>query len=116
MKRQFVTSLQEGDPVNDYFLAARKDLREQANGGTFLGMVFKDRTGEIGDEIAARQSRVRKIRHASPRGVGASFGSGVASNVRRSATSMWRETGPVTSSRSACRGLATKRMPSAPYT
>jgi 3'-5' exoribonuclease len=34
--------------VNDYFLATRKDLREQANGGKFLGMVFKDRTGEIG--------------------------------------------------------------------
>jgi 3'-5' exoribonuclease len=48
MKKQFVSMLQEGDVVNDYFLAARKDLREQTNGGKFLGMVFKDRTGEIG--------------------------------------------------------------------
>ncbi len=48
MKKQFVTMLQEGDVVNDYFLAARKDLREQSSGGKFLGMVFKDRTGEIG--------------------------------------------------------------------
>jgi 3'-5' exoribonuclease len=40
--------LQEGDVVNDYFLATRKDLREGSNGGKFLGMVFKDRTGEIG--------------------------------------------------------------------
>ena len=48
MKKQFVTMLQEGDVVNDYFLAARKDLREQSTGGKFLGMVFKDRTGEIG--------------------------------------------------------------------
>ncbi len=48
MKKQFVAALQEGDCINDYFLAARKDLREQSNGGKFLGMVFKDRTGEIG--------------------------------------------------------------------
>jgi len=48
VKKQFVTMLQEGDVVNDYFLAARKDLREQSTGGKFLGMVFKDRTGEIG--------------------------------------------------------------------
>lgn len=48
MKKQFVESLQEGDAVNDYFVAIRKDLRDQPNGGKFLGMVFKDRTGEIG--------------------------------------------------------------------
>jgi 3'-5' exoribonuclease len=48
MKKQFVAMLQEGDVVNDYFLAVRKDLREQPNGSKFLGMVFKDRTGEIG--------------------------------------------------------------------
>lgn len=49
MKRQFVESLQEGDIVNDYFVAARKELREQQRGGgKFLGLVFKDRTGEIG--------------------------------------------------------------------
>ena len=48
MKRQFVDGLQEGDQVNDYFVAVRKDLRPQHSGGKFLGMVFKDRTGEIG--------------------------------------------------------------------
>lgn len=48
MKKQFIATIQEGDAINDYFLAARKDLREQANGGKFLGMVFKDRSGEIG--------------------------------------------------------------------
>lgn len=48
MKRQFIESLHEGDIVNDYFVAVRKDLRTQQNGGKFLGMVFKDRTGEIG--------------------------------------------------------------------
>lgn len=48
MKRQFAAELQEGDQVNDYFIAARKDLRTQQRGGKFLGMVFKDRTGEIG--------------------------------------------------------------------
>ena len=48
MKKQFVANLQEGDTVNDYFLATRKDLRQQSNGGKFLGMVFKDRTAEIG--------------------------------------------------------------------
>lgn len=48
MKTQFVESLQEGDTVNDYFVAIRKDLREQQNGGKFLGLVFKDRSGEVG--------------------------------------------------------------------
>lgn len=48
MKKQFVNSLQEGDVVNDYFIAARKDLRDQANGNKFLGMVFKDKTGDVG--------------------------------------------------------------------
>jgi 3'-5' exoribonuclease len=48
MKRQFVESLQEGDVVNDYFVAARKELRDQQRGGKFLGLLFKDRTGEIG--------------------------------------------------------------------
>jgi 3'-5' exoribonuclease len=48
MKQQFVETLQEGDQVNDYFLAAHKDLRTQANGTRFLGMVFRDRTGDVG--------------------------------------------------------------------
>lgn len=48
MKKQFVESLQEGDVVNDYFVAVRRDLRDTQSGGKFLGMVFKDRTGEIG--------------------------------------------------------------------
>ena len=47
-KRQFVAEIQEGDAVNDYFVAVRNDLRSQQNGKKFLGMVFKDRTGEIG--------------------------------------------------------------------
>ena len=48
MKEQFVGSLVEGDIVNDYFVASRKDLRDTQNGGKFLGMVFKDKTGDIG--------------------------------------------------------------------
>lgn len=48
MKRQFVSSLQEGDVVHDYFVATRKDLRDMQSGGKFLGLVFKDKTGEIG--------------------------------------------------------------------
>jgi len=48
MKHQFVENLQEGDQINDYFLAVRKDLRTQQSGSKFLGMVFKDRSGEIG--------------------------------------------------------------------
>ncbi|MBN2308408.1 MAG: HD domain-containing protein [Candidatus Hydrogenedentes bacterium] len=47
-KRQFVETLQDGDVIDDYFVAIRKDLRDQQNGGKFLGMVFKDRTGEVG--------------------------------------------------------------------
>ncbi len=48
MKAQFVENLQEGDVVNDHFVAIRRDLRTQQNGNKFLGMVFKDRTGEVG--------------------------------------------------------------------
>jgi 3'-5' exoribonuclease len=48
MKDQFVNTLQDGDAVNDYFVATRKDLRAKQSGGNFLGMVFKDRTGDIG--------------------------------------------------------------------
>ena len=48
MKKQFVETLQEGDVLNDYFVATRKDLRDTQSGGKFLGMVFKDRTGELG--------------------------------------------------------------------
>ncbi len=48
MKKQFVNLLEEGDVVNDYYLAVRKDLRDTQSGGKFLGMVFRDKTGEIG--------------------------------------------------------------------
>lgn len=48
MKKQFVNLLEEGDVVNDYYLAVRKDLRDTQSGSKFLGMVFRDRTGEIG--------------------------------------------------------------------
>lgn len=48
MKKQFVQSLQDGDVVNDYFVACRKDLRDTQSGGKFLGMVLKDKTGEVG--------------------------------------------------------------------
>lgn len=48
MKKQFVNILKEGDYVNDYFVATRKDLRNKQDGSKFLGMVFKDRTGDIG--------------------------------------------------------------------
>jgi 3'-5' exoribonuclease len=48
MKNQFVSKLQDGDYVNDYFVASRKDLRPKQSGGKFLGMVFQDRTGDIG--------------------------------------------------------------------
>src|SRR5690606_28010696 len=48
MKKQYVAALQEGDVVNDYFVATRKDLRDTQSGSKFLGMVFKDKTGEIG--------------------------------------------------------------------
>ncbi|HIJ75014.1 MAG TPA: HD domain-containing protein [Candidatus Hydrogenedentes bacterium] len=48
MKKQFVATLQEDDVVNTYFVATRCDLRDQANGKKFLGMAFRDRTGEVG--------------------------------------------------------------------
>ncbi len=61
MKRQFVETLQEGDRINDYFLAVRKDVREQRNGGKFLGMVFKDKTGEIGGILWNNAASVAKL-------------------------------------------------------
>jgi 3'-5' exoribonuclease len=61
MKKQFVEALQEGDVVNDYFVAIRKDLREQPNGGKFLGMVFKDRTGEIGGILWSGAANVARM-------------------------------------------------------
>jgi 3'-5' exoribonuclease len=48
MKNQYVNMLQEGDRINDYFVAARKDLRAKQDGGKFLGVVLKDKTGDIG--------------------------------------------------------------------
>ena len=48
MKKQFVETLQDGDVVNDYFVATRKDLRDTQAGGKFLGKVFKDKSGDIG--------------------------------------------------------------------
>ena len=38
-KRQFVAELQEGDAVNDYFVAIRNDLRSQQNGKNKQGVV-----------------------------------------------------------------------------
>ena len=61
MKNQFVETLQDGDTVNSPFVAARNDLRNKQNGGQFLGMVFKDRSGEIGGIMwnnAAQTSRL----------------------------------------------------------
>ncbi len=60
-KTQFVEVLQEGDAVNDYFVAIRKDLRTQQNGGKFLGMVFKDRTGEIGGILWNNAASVARL-------------------------------------------------------
>ena len=54
--------------------------------------------------------QTRPVRAQSPTAT-TSFGSGVAWYVRRNATSICADTGPVTSSMSACRGLATKLMP-----
>lgn len=64
MKTQFVETLQEGDIVNDHFVAVHKDLRTQPNGAKFLGMVFKDRTGEIGGIVwnnAASMARLFEV-------------------------------------------------------
>ncbi|HOZ46018.1 MAG TPA: HD domain-containing protein [Candidatus Hydrogenedentes bacterium] len=61
MKSQFVETLQEGDVVNDHFLAVHKDLRTQPNGAKFLGMVFKDRTGDIGGVLWQNAASVARM-------------------------------------------------------
>ncbi len=76
MKRQYVETLQEGDTVNDYFVATRKDLRDQQKGGKFLGMVFKDKTGEIGGILWNNAASVARL-----------FEIGDVVNVRGSITS-----------------------------
>ena len=60
MKTRFVNTLQEGDVVNDVFIATRNDLRTKQDGGKFLGMVFKDRTGEIGGIMWNNASEVSR--------------------------------------------------------
>ncbi|MBI2424552.1 MAG: HD domain-containing protein [Candidatus Hydrogenedentes bacterium] len=64
MKNQFVNKLSEGDYVNDVFIAARNDLRSKQDGGKFLGVVMRDRTGEIGGVMwnnAAETSRLFNV-------------------------------------------------------
>ena len=61
MKNQYVNMLQEGDHLNDYFVAARKDLRIKQDGGKFLGMVFKDKTGEIGGVLWNNAADVARL-------------------------------------------------------
>lgn len=61
MKKQFVENLVEGDTVSDYFVATRKDLRSQQSGSKFLGMVFKDRTGEIGGIMWNNAAAIAKL-------------------------------------------------------
>ncbi len=64
MKNQYINGLQEGEHINDVFIATRNDLRTKQDGGKFLGMVFKDRTGEIGGIMwnnAAEVSRMFQV-------------------------------------------------------
>ena len=61
MKNQYIDALQEGDYVNDYFIATRKDLRNKQNGGKFLGMVFKDKTGDVGGVMWQNATEVAKL-------------------------------------------------------
>ncbi|MCK5862847.1 MAG: HD domain-containing protein [Candidatus Hydrogenedentes bacterium] len=61
MKNQYINMLQEGDRLNDYFVAIRKDLRSKQDGGKFLGMVFKDKTGEIGGVLWNNATDVAKL-------------------------------------------------------
>lgn len=61
MKNQYVNALQDGDYVSDYFVAVRKDLRPKQNGGKFLGMVFKDKTGEIGGVLWNNAAEIARL-------------------------------------------------------
>ena len=61
MKNQFVNTLQEGDFVNDYFIATRKDLRSRQTGDPFLGMVFKDRTGDVGGVVWKNAAEMARL-------------------------------------------------------
>lgn len=71
MKRQFIADLVDGDTVNDYFIAARKDLRQSQNGNKFLGMVFRDKTGDVGG-----------IHWTNPAGIAGAFEVGDVVNVK----------------------------------
>lgn len=47
MKRQFVKDLKVGVLVNDIFLCTRRDVKDRRDGGQFLTLELKDKTGTI---------------------------------------------------------------------
>jgi 3'-5' exoribonuclease len=51
MTRRYVNQLANGDTVEDVFLAAEKQLRSNRQGGLYLHMELRDRTGSIGARL-----------------------------------------------------------------
>src|SRR6266581_462339 len=47
MPRRFVQQLQDGDSVEEVFLATDKQLRANRNGNLYLQLELRDRTGAI---------------------------------------------------------------------
>ncbi len=47
MKKQFIKDLKPGTQVDDVFYCSRRDVRERRDGGAFLMLEFRDKTGSV---------------------------------------------------------------------
>lgn len=47
MKKQFIKDLRPGTQVDDMFYCSRRDVRERRDGGVFLMLEFRDKTGGV---------------------------------------------------------------------
>ena len=47
MKRQFIKDLRSGTPVDDIFYCTRRDVKERRDGGAFLTLELRDKSGSV---------------------------------------------------------------------
>lgn len=48
MKRQFIKDIKPGAEVDDVFYCSRRDVKERRDGGAFLTLELRDKTGSVG--------------------------------------------------------------------
>ena len=47
MKRQFIKDIKPGSQVDDVFYCSRRDVKERRDGGAFLTLELRDKTGSV---------------------------------------------------------------------